>query len=74
MDMPPSQWLETQWDGGDEGLITMIEGASHGERSVVEYQQLLWSYTNIAEASALREDIPLTRRQYIQRYFEAIRP
>ena len=73
LDMPPSQWIESQWDGSPEGTFQMIEGASHGERSTLEYQQFAHSYAEVAEATAQREDIPLTRRSYIQTYFESIR-
>lgn len=71
--MPHAEWIESAWDGAPDGVVQMIESASHGERSVLEYRELLRSYLEVAEASASREDIPLTRRNYIQDYFEAIR-
>ena len=70
--IPPSEWIESQWDSPG-GVVQMIEGASHGERSQREYQALLNQYTDVAEATTDREDIPLTRRNYIQTYFESIR-
>ena len=51
----------------------MIESASHGERSQATFQQLLLSYADVAETANQQEDIPLTRRAYIQHYFETIR-
>ena len=69
----PSQWIESQWDGSPEGVVQMIESASHGERSQATFQQLLLSYADVAETANQQEDIPLTRRAYIQHYFETIR-
>ncbi|MBN1945808.1 MAG: hypothetical protein JW797_09025 [Bradymonadales bacterium] len=73
-EMPSAQWIESQWETGHQGLIEMIEGASHGERSALRYQEVLFNYSSLAESVARQEEIPLTRRRYIQRYFEAIRP
>jgi hypothetical protein len=73
MEAPPAEWIESQWDGTPDGVVQLIESASHGERSALDYEQLIYSYTSVAEAQARREDIPLTRRNYIREYFEAIR-
>jgi hypothetical protein len=73
LEMTASEWIESQWDGTPDGIINLIRSASHGERSTIPYRQLLYTYGEVADATARREDIPLTRRNYIREYFEAIR-
>ncbi len=69
-----SEWIESQWDGSPDGMLRVIEGGSHGERSNLSYEDVHRSYSEIAESATQRETIPLTRREYIRQYFEAIRP
>lgn len=55
-------------------MIRVIEGGGQGERSSSEYGEVQESYEALSESATKREEIPLTRRDYIRDYFEAIRP
>jgi len=69
-----AEWLESQWSDSPQGIVRIIERGAFGERSSVDYRNLHESYAAVAENATDREEIPLTRRDYIQSYFEAIRP
>ncbi len=57
------------------GVVTdTIKGRAHGEKSNLSYERVYKKYENVAEEATQREEIPLTRRSYIKRYFESIRP
>ncbi len=70
----PAEWVKSQWDGTPEGVANVIRGGSGGERSSREWAEVHANYSAIAESAVDREEIPLTRRDYIRSYFEAIRP
>lgn len=68
------QWVQSQWNEGGGSIVRAIERVGRGEESVTEYRDIHATYESIAESSTEREGIPLSRRHYIRRYFEAIRP
>ena len=68
------EWVSSQWREGGDSIVQVIEKVNRGEDSVVSYRQVHRSYESIAESATEREEIPLTRRAFIQNYFEAIRP
>ncbi len=69
-----AEWVQSAWSQAPQGMVRLIQRSAQGERSSTAYAEVHQSYTAIAEAATTQEDIPLTRRDYIQRYFEAIRP
>lgn len=69
-----SDWVEAQWDGAGETMGDLVRTADAGGRSGMAWGEVHARYADLAEASARREAVPLTRRAYVRRYFEAIRP
>jgi len=67
-------WVETAWQQSGAGTIQTIEGGQAGGRSALAYQDIYTNYQAIAESAVRAETIPPTRRHYIRRYFDAIRP
>ena len=56
-----------------EGVMRAIAEHSAGEHGSEVFEPIRDHYAAIAEAVIRRDDIPLTRRNVIQRYFEALR-
>jgi hypothetical protein len=69
-----SDWVSSQWSGAGGAMAGVVREAEAGGRSSIAWSQVHTNYAAIAEAAASRPDIPLSRRQYVQRYFQAIRP
>jgi len=74
--IPKAERVETRSDGSSAGTSARLmrrlsPGASAGEP---EYQDIHRRYSAMAESAVKRERIPLSRRDFIRRYFEAIRP
>ena len=56
-----------------EGIIKAIREHSAGDHTATLFGQIRDHYAAVAEATMHRDEIPLTRRDFIQRYFEALR-
>jgi hypothetical protein len=56
-----------------EGIIRAIAERSAGEHHATAFGPLRDKYEALAEGVIRRDEIPLTRRDFIQRYFEALR-
>ncbi len=56
-----------------DGIIRAIREHSSGDHTPTAFQALRDRYAAVAEATMHRDEIPLTRRDFIQRYFEALR-
>jgi hypothetical protein len=56
-----------------DGVIRAIREHSTGEHTSEAFEPVRDHYQAIAEAAMHRDQIPLTRRDFIQRYFEALR-
>jgi hypothetical protein len=65
--------VQTRPKGEAQGAIRIIKRASEGHRDTREYRDLHDKYESIAESAVRREEIPLTRRDYIRNYFQAVR-
>ena len=61
-------------DGPAHGAVRYIKRFAEGLRTGPEYRDVHREYEEVAEAAVRREEIPLTRRDYIRSYFEAVRP
>jgi hypothetical protein len=70
----PGEKIDTPNAGAQKGAIRIIQRASQGGPSGQQYEDLHHEYSDVAEAAVRREEIPLTRRDYIKNYFEAVRP
>lgn len=68
------EWIEDAWEEGGGNVTDTIKGRAQGEKSNLGYEKVYKKYENVAEEATQREEIPLTRRSYIKRYFESIRP
>jgi len=53
---------------------TVIDHADAGGRTGLAWQEVHARYEGLAESATRRAQLPLTRRRYVRRYFEAIRP
>lgn len=76
--LPPSslyapEHVETPSEGPPGGAVRAIERFANGYRDGDRYDEVHREYRSIAEAAVRREEIPLTRRDYIRSYFEAVR-
>ena len=61
--------------GPPKGAVRIIQRAAQGPgRQTEEYRDIHHEYSAVAEAAVRREEIPLTRRDYIRDYFQAVRP
>lgn len=56
-----------------EGVIKAIAEHAAGEHVSEQFGPVADHYAALAEAAIRRDEIPLTRRDFIQRYFEALR-
>lgn len=56
-----------------EGAVRAIAERASGIHQPTEFDRARDQYEAIAEAAIRKDDIPLTRRDYIQRYFAALR-
>lgn len=59
--------------GPAHGSVRAIRRYSEGYRDTREYKDLHDKYSSVAESAVRREEIPLTRRDYIRSYFQAVR-
>jgi len=74
---PPETVMSEEVDPGKpmsaDGIIRAIAEHSAGDHRSVRFDAVRDHYEAIAEAAIHRDEIPLTRRDFIQRYFEALR-
>jgi len=71
----PGERVDVPSGGPPKGAVRIIERAASGPgRETKEYADIHHEYSAVAEAAVRREEIPLTRRDYIQNYFQAVRP
>jgi hypothetical protein len=70
----PGEKIGTPHVGANKGAVKIIERVSQGGPTGEQYEDLHHEYSEVAESSVRREEIPLTRRDYIKKYFEAVRP
>lgn len=68
------EWVDLQWDGAGDAMGTVIDHADAGGRTGLAWQEVHARYEGLAESATRRAQLPLTRRRYVRRYFEAIRP
>lgn len=68
------EWVDLQWDGAGEAMGDVLDTADAGGRSTMAWGEVHARYGSLAEAATRRSRLPLTRRDYVRRYFEAIRP
>ncbi len=61
-------------DRPPEGTMRVIRASALGHRGTEEYRDLHERYSEVAESSIDQQAIPLTRRDYIRDYFDALRP
>jgi hypothetical protein len=54
-------------------VIRAIAEHAQGDHRSTEFGPVRDHYAQIAESAIHRDEIPLTRRDFIQRYFEALR-
>ncbi|TVQ92234.1 MAG: hypothetical protein EA397_07700 [Deltaproteobacteria bacterium] len=73
-DAVPADWVRAQWTGAPDAMGDLVRSAEAQGRSTMSWGQVHQRYQTIAEAATRRGSVPLTRRNYIQQYFEAIRP
>jgi hypothetical protein len=59
--------------GTPDGIVRAIKEHSAGEHTATAFGAIRDHYAAVAEAVMHRDEIPLTRRDFIQRYFEALR-
>ena len=59
--------------GTPDGIVRAIREHSAGAHTATLFGAVRDHYAAVAEASMHRDEIPLTRRDFIQRYFEALR-
>jgi hypothetical protein len=48
--------------------------SEEGGASALAYEDVWFGYRRVAEAALYDEEIPMDRKDYVRRYFEAIRP
>jgi len=68
------EWVDLQWDGAGEAMGQVLDHADAGGRTGMAWQEVHKRYSGLAESATRRSQLPLTRRTYVRRYFEAIRP
>ena len=76
--LPPgvgtTERTDTPKAGPDKGAIRIIQRISAGRRDAEgQYKDLHQHYEEVAEEAVRQDQIPLTRREYIREYFEAVR-
>jgi hypothetical protein len=65
--------VQARRTGPAQGSVRAIRRYSEGYRDTREYKDLHDKYSSVAESAVRREEIPLTRRDYIRSYFQAVR-
>lgn len=73
-DVVDSEWVESQWSASPERMGELMRGAEAGGRSSLTWSEVHARYESIAESASRRQRVPMSRRTFIQTYFEAIRP
>jgi hypothetical protein len=66
--------VEGLWQASAEGTVDAIEDGLAGEQTSVPWRDLHAWYEAIAEDAVAKESVPMTRRAYVQDYFDAIAP
>jgi hypothetical protein len=74
MSLHGAEKVEAGSDGSTQGSVSVIQRFTEGHRDDREYEDLHHQYESVAESAVRREQIPLTRRDYIRNYFQAVRP
>jgi hypothetical protein len=62
------------WQASAEGTVDAIEDGLAGEQTSVPWRDLHGWYEAIAEDAVAKEGVPVTRRAYVQRYFDTLAP
>jgi hypothetical protein len=70
----PAEWIRSQWAEAPDTMGELMRGVEAGGRSSLAWSEVHARYRALAESASRRDAVPLSRRQYIQNYFEAIRP
>lgn len=73
-DTVAKEWVDLQWEGAADSMGELVDAADAGGRSSMAWGEVHARYGSLAEAATRRSRLPLTRRDYVRRYFEAIRP
>ena len=71
--MHGAERVQARPTGPAQGSVRAIRRYSEGYRDSRDYKDLHDKYECIAESAVRREEIPLTRRDYIRSYFQAVR-
>jgi hypothetical protein len=66
--------VEGLWQASAEGAIDEIEDGLAGEQTNVPWRDLHAWYEAIAEDAVSKEGVPVTRRVYVQHYFDTLAP
>ncbi|HJN73693.1 MAG TPA: hypothetical protein QGF58_07155 [Myxococcota bacterium] len=67
-------WITGQWEQGPQVLLGSLEGRARGYDDPETWTEVHRSYSAVAEEVAEREQLPLSRRDYVRDYFHAIAP
>ena len=62
------------WQASAEGTVDAIEDGLAGEQTSVPWRDLHAWYEAIAEDAVAKDDVPVTRRAYVQHYFDTLAP
>ena len=62
------------WQASAEGTVDAIEDGLAGEQTSVPWRDLHAWYEAIAEEAVTKEGVPVTRRAYVQHYFDTLAP
>jgi hypothetical protein len=66
--------IEGLWQASAEGTVDAIEDGLAGERTTVPWRDLHAWYEAIAEDAVAKVSVPVSRRAYVRRYFDALAP
>jgi len=67
-------WIAGQWEQGPQVLLGSLEGRAKGTEDPESWAAVHRNYAAVAEEVAEREQLPISRRDYVRDYFHAIRP
>jgi hypothetical protein len=62
------------WQSSAQGTVDAIEDGLAGEQTSVPWRDLHAWYEAIAEDAVAKEGVPVTRRAYVQHYFDTLAP
>ncbi len=57
-----------------ESAVMAVKSANDGSRAGVDYQDVFSEYQRVAEESLYRDEVPLSKRDHVRRYFDSIKP